>query len=285
MNHPTDRNLEAPTGNLADSGWQLQGIWHGFLGTPISPHHFITAEHVGIGGSFSYDGQQYSITATFIDPETDLAIFQVDGTFDSFAPLYTESDEAGQDIVFFGRGTDRGDPVTDGTTLKGWEWGTDDRDRSWGQNTVEGISNIIVNGKEFQALGFTFDAGAGPNEAHLTGGDSDGGAFILDDGVWKLAGIHAGAESLYSLSDVEDSVNNPGFRAAIFDQSGLFVRNDTNTAWEAAEDRPGASFTTRISARIDWINSVIIPEPSTGLIMLTGGWLLATRRRTARHHG
>ena len=31
------RNTAAPTGSLANSGWQYQGQWAGFLGTPIAP--------------------------------------------------------------------------------------------------------------------------------------------------------------------------------------------------------------------------------------------------------
>ena len=41
-------NTTAPTGDLAGSGWDLQGSWLGdFLGTPIAPQFFITAKHLG----------------------------------------------------------------------------------------------------------------------------------------------------------------------------------------------------------------------------------------------
>ena len=39
-------NSTPPGGTFANSGWQWQGSWGGFLGTPIGPHHFITAAHV-----------------------------------------------------------------------------------------------------------------------------------------------------------------------------------------------------------------------------------------------
>src|SRR5439155_11197840 len=40
-------NTTAPTGALIDSGWQYQGAWGVYLGTPISSNFFITGAHVG----------------------------------------------------------------------------------------------------------------------------------------------------------------------------------------------------------------------------------------------
>ena len=253
------RNLDAPTGDLADSGWDLQGQWRTFLGTPISSTHFITAKHVGgtVGNTkFVYDGQEYDTTAVFTDPNSDLAIWQVDGTFSSFAPLYTKSDEEGQDIVFFGRGSDRGDPVTVGASLKGWEWTSGDNQMSWGQNTV---TEIFTNDPDNpQTLRFTFDLNAGPNEAQLTGGDSGGGAFILDEGVWKLAGINYAATGSYQFTADE---SEDEFSAALFDESGLFVFDSVSDQWVPATGLPGSSFVTRISTNVDWINSPRSPNP------------------------
>ena len=42
LHHTQWRNKSAPTGTYANSGWQYQGNWNGFLGTPISSKHFIT---------------------------------------------------------------------------------------------------------------------------------------------------------------------------------------------------------------------------------------------------
>jgi len=41
------RNTSAPSSMLYNSGWQWEGKWGGFLGTPIAPNYFITAGHVG----------------------------------------------------------------------------------------------------------------------------------------------------------------------------------------------------------------------------------------------
>ena len=43
-------NTTAPTGGLSGSGWQFEGLWGSFLGTPIAPHFFLSAKHVGQAG-------------------------------------------------------------------------------------------------------------------------------------------------------------------------------------------------------------------------------------------
>src|SRR4051812_2504724 len=57
-----NQNTTAPTGALTNSGWDLQGNWYEFQGTPIGPHHFITAAHVGgaVGVNFFFRGAFYA---------------------------------------------------------------------------------------------------------------------------------------------------------------------------------------------------------------------------------
>jgi hypothetical protein len=105
----------------------------------------------------------------------------------------------------------------------------------------------------------TFDATGGPNEAHLSTGDSGGGVFIEDGSTWKLAGINYAADAGYNTS-----TNGPGFKAVIFDQAGLYFGEEGN--WKLIPDspvpNPGAFYVTRISAHINWINSVLaLPAP------------------------
>jgi len=68
-------NTTAPTGGLSGSGWQFEGLWGAFLGTPISPHFFfLSAKHVGqAGASFTFDGSPYTLVREFGDPNSDLA--------------------------------------------------------------------------------------------------------------------------------------------------------------------------------------------------------------------
>src|SRR5437762_13620106 len=100
------RNTSGPTGTLSNSGWQYQGQFGSVLGTPIAPHYFITAKHVGGDSNvLVYNGQNYFVTTPYDDPDADLRIWHVRGTLNSYAPLYTASSEVGQTAMLIGRGT------------------------------------------------------------------------------------------------------------------------------------------------------------------------------------
>ena len=279
--HGTDdplHNTSAPTGSLVKSGWQLQGRWHGFLGTPIGPNHFITATHVGgaVGDRFTLNGVEYLTTARHVDANSDLTIWQVDTRFSDWAQLYSRSDEVGKNFVVFGRGTRRGAAVQVGSGLtavtKGWKWGDYDGVTRWGENTVEDVvdadgnpQSVIISGQVAigPLLRATFDANAGENEAMLSSGDSSGAVFINDAGTWKLAGINYAVDGPYNTSPT-----GSGFAACIFDEGGLYKGREGS--WILTPDLPtkqaGAFYMTRISARLEWIRGVIgdpgMPEPS-----------------------
>src|SRR5687768_6398345 len=141
LSRTSTRNTTAPGGTNYNSGWQWQGNFAGsFSGTPIAPQYFITAGHVGGGNgqTFYYQGKNYTTTATYDDPVTDLRIYKISGTFGSYAPIYTGTYETGKRAMVFGRGTQRGAEVKKGTTVKGWTWGYWDKVRSWGENNVAG---------------------------------------------------------------------------------------------------------------------------------------------------
>src|SRR3954470_10224872 len=72
-------NTTAPSGTLAESGWELQGNWGANLGTPIGPHHFITANHVGgnVGDSFYFRGAFYVTISTTVDSASDFRIWEI----------------------------------------------------------------------------------------------------------------------------------------------------------------------------------------------------------------
>lgn len=266
-----------------DSGWQDEGQWGAFLGTPIAPNYFITAKHVGgsIGNTFMYNGQSYTTTAAYASPNSDLRIWQVSSTFPAYAPLYTASAEAGQTMTVFGRGTQRGAPViVDGQT-KGWLWGAGDGVESWGSNTV---ASTVTDPTYGQLLKFTFDATGDWHEGALSGGDSGGAVFIKDSGIWKLAGINLGVDGPFSLT----GQNGTGFNAAIFDGSGLYYGGDNQ--WRLFPTTPGSpapagSYATRISSNLSWIDSVIgpvamlTPEPASAVLLLLAATMCSGRRR------
>ncbi|MBI2924578.1 MAG: hypothetical protein HYY24_02610 [Verrucomicrobia bacterium] len=266
-------NTTAPTGDLADSGWQYEGLWRNFLGTPIAPQYFITASHIGgaVGDQFIFRGTAYTTTAFSDDLASDLRIWRVCGSFPDFAPLYTQPNERNKPVVVFGRGTRRGAPVEVagllGASLKGWKWGAPDGAPRWGQNVVadvtngDGIGPLSGNASVGELLKMTFDgAGGETEEAHLSGGDSGGGLFIKDGEVWKLAGINYAVDGPYNTAS-----DGTGFEAVIFDEGGLY-RQEAGQ-WVLTPDlpvpQPGAFYATRVSANLAWINGVLsAPSPA-----------------------
>jgi len=252
-------NTTAPTGPLEGSGWQYQGSWQGLLGTAIAPNQFITAKHIGggVGSTFNYQGSSYTTSARFDHPTADLTVWQVSGTFPSYAPLYTGAAEVGQDVVLFGRSAVRGAevnvPGASPTALRGWQWGSVGGGITrWGENQVDDV--LALGGAEYLVAGFSLNGG--PNEAMLASGDSGGGLFILDGGVWKLAGINSKVQSTFSMSAA-----GPTFQAAIFDGGGLFTSTTGGLLLlpDGPQDWEATFLSTRISTYSEWITAV--PEP------------------------
>lgn len=251
-------NTSAPTGALANSGWQYEGSWVGFLGTVIAPHFFITAKHFGIFGAgsvFKLQGGDYHTVASFADPASDLVIYQVSETFPVFSPLYTKQDEVGKHVVAIGRGTQRGNARTFGVQLRGWDWGPGDQIKRWGENIVSSIYNT---GVENDLLRSAFDQNGLANECTLSNGDSGGGAFISDGGVWKLAGIHYAVDDPFYTAPSASTK----FDAALFDMSDFYESPDNGATFNLITGPPpipAGFYPTRISTKLAWIYSVIDP--------------------------
>jgi hypothetical protein len=250
-------NSRAPTGALAGSGWQYEGQFGAFLGTAIASNYFITAAHIGgsVGQTFTLNGTTYTTTAVFPDPSSDLQIWQIAGTFPIHAPLYSGAagSELNLDLVVFGRGTQRGSPVNVGSDshLGGWLWGASDGIQRWGTNVIGSVENDPAYGELLRA---PFDMNAGPNEAHLSTGDSGGGVFVFNGktNTWELAGISLAVDGPFSTS----SNGLSPFDAAMFDTSGLFVQDDQGT-WVTAPN-PSAFYATEIAAHEGFIDSVVM---------------------------
>jgi len=95
---------------------------------------------------------------------------------------------------------------------------------------------------------------------------------IFSDGIWKLAGISYAVDGPFSLTG--DSLD-AGFSAAIFDARDLYYKIDGE--WmliEHDEAVPAGSYASRISSRLNWINSVV-PEPGAVALLISGGAILA----------
>ncbi len=287
INGSDGRNLAAPTGAFAGSGWQYTGYWGGVLGTPISPHFFLTAKHAGFAGDglFRTGTGNYTVVNAFYDASSDLALYQVAETFTEFAPLYTGTSETTLgEAVLQGAGTVRGDALLVNGTQQGWYWGDTDYRRSWGTNAVR---EIVDYGPSLgDLLIFTNDRETGyENEGAVTGNDSGGPIFVNDNGVWKLAGINYGVQT-YSL----DGAN--GISASVWDTRGLYVSNGSGYDFipsTLTTPQPGVFGATRVSSRFDSFLAPIIradlataaPEPGTLALLLpiAAGIAAAGRRR------
>ena len=253
-----DFNTVPPTGSLANSGWQWVGSWSGFQGTPIGPHHFLTARHVGgnIGDVFALNGINYPTVAFFDDTVSDLRICEVAGTFPSWAPLYRSNGEVRASFVVLGRGLTRGTEVKDAVThsLRGWQWGAGDGRLRWGQN----VFDAVIDGGSYWGplLRAGFYASGGVNEAHLAIGDSSGPVFIDDGSAWKLAGVAAAVDGPFNTTN-----SGAGFNAAIFDTRGLYTGN-ASAGWSlvnGSQAVPSGFYVTRVSIRADWIDGIVPP--------------------------
>lgn len=256
-----------------NSGWQHEGEFGAFLGTPIAPLYFLTAKHIGQAGStFVFHGETFNIVAGFGDPSTDLQIWQVDHPFATYAPVYLPGDvantEIGQELRVFGRGAQRGGEIILDGTLRGWAWGGSGYVERWGRNLV---SAVVPNGPGWALLRADFDSPGLPGEAHLSAGDSGGGLFILQNGLWRLAGVNLGVDDLFTAPN-----ESTGFAACVFDARGYYAENDDRTFTLVTGDAnvPTSFYSTQVSARLAWIESVVGPTDTLPAEDLTA-WLTA----------
>jgi hypothetical protein len=189
-------------------------------------------------------------------------------TFGGFYALYGSDSAVGKDVTMVGYGlsaTLRSDSI-------GYQNPTSSGTRRAATNKAAHSIFVSGGGIEFWALEADLDTHLGStpspfnrdqfgdgtatsNEGGLQGGDSGGGWFIDDGGVMKLAGVN---------SYIDHPTMPGGFTGDPFMAFGYGIM--------------GAVDLTRQEYR-DWINSVLIPEPSAALALLAGVALLAAKRR------
>jgi hypothetical protein len=259
------RNLSAPTGDFAGRGWEFTGRWGGFLGTPIAPHYFVTAKHLGgaIGQKLFYRGKAYTAVESFPCPDNDLTVWRVAEPFPAWAPLYSKNQEMDKPVFVTGCGTARGAPVrTRDGKLRGWRWGADDHQQSWGVNQISGVANYTTPDAKWknEMLSFSFSEDGSPNEGIVSGSDSGGAVFIQDtDGIWKLAGVIYGVDStLFSTTES----GKDAAPAALFDARGLYekVRQTGEMHYHdplRPDPEPTTAGATRISSSLPFLRSVV----------------------------
>lgn len=250
--HTADPNYNSKTPG-DNSGWQYQGVFYGFQGVPIAPLYFITAKHIGgsIGGIFYFHNDAYTTVAVYDSPTTDLRIWKVNASkpFPTFAPLSSGIADTVGTATIIGRGRQRGEEVIVSGQSKGWKWGFADYVQRWGRNVVVGELNDINYGK---LLYCDFDKPGIPNECHLSEYDSGGSMYVLEAGLWRLAGINLGVDGRFRMT----AMDNPPYYATLFDAGGLQVEGPTNVftnVTDTANDIPSSFYCSRISPSLSWI--------------------------------
>ena len=246
-------NTAAPDILFPHDGWDYEGTWGGFLGTPIAPHSFISAAHIGQAGgtTFTFQGSNYTVLPGIYDPQSDLVVWHVVQTFPTFVSLYSKPDEVGQGTVDIGRGTQRGASYSLNSVMLGWLWGNGDGVKRWGQNT---FSNAFQYQTNWDLLYAPFDQIGLIEECTLSSGDSGGAAFISDGGTWKLAGINYAVDGDFS----ENPDGSLPFTGALFDTRGLYTQQGSQWVQITGPNPvPTGFYPTRISTKLAWIASAV----------------------------
>jgi hypothetical protein len=283
------RNLNAAPSGLSS----YVGTFGNYLGTPIAPRYFITANHIGNGflqntgvGTLTYSNGTATPTvygATLAGAQNDLAIWKIRDAgpaFSLYAPIYSGPGEMSQPLVVLGRGTARGSVVNSPTTLQpgGWAWGAADNATSWGTGTIADIKTVTTPGFGGDQLkwAFNFDA-AHPDTSILSDGDSGGPVFVLNstNSQYQLAGISGLVDQVSASSDPNGT--NP-LRDALYDARGFYSGTQQISDPQPV---PLSSYASRLSSASGFINATLVPEPSTIGLMLVGvSGTLTCRRRS-----
>jgi hypothetical protein len=274
ITNAVDYHQQAPTGTLAQSGWQqtVKVDAHyaplgksNFLGTVIHSNALLSAAHLqpyemGPGDTFILEGV-HTLTSKVATNGSDLAIH-------FFTPPITNKDnialiniepelDTNALVVYQGTGAERGTMVTAGALTNGWlwsgtnwwncKWGT----RRWGINQTFGATDDGL-----YALA-AFDNNGDPDECMLSIGDSGGPGFIKTGSGWKVAmvnySVHPGT---FTLS------TNPvvSFNASLYDCAGLYYQGNSGWQWVPPEDSPAPCLLicSRTSQRITWLTNKVV---------------------------
>jgi len=217
-----------------------------------------------------FGGAAYTVVEETPIGNADLRVARLASTISltQWVNLYTGSNEVGQFAVLGGYGQGRGATLSDATGPYAYQWdGTVNTTLRFGRNQIDSTATSTPSaGDPFTSAVLVGDFDprqaltSAPVEAALAEFDSGGGFFLLDGGVWKVAGINRGTEH----------AGRSIFRANLADPDVPDGR-----------DGPDEIDAVRVSTYAAQI-AAAVPEPSTAAaLLIAGAGLLARRRRRA----
>jgi len=277
-----DVHQSAPTGALANSGWQSTAPIGIFLGTVIQSNALLTAKHLDFTNSFSFthEGQSHTVTGYVNDAESDFAVLFFTPAATNIARLNIETNDVDAFVVVQGRGMERGETVVTGGRTNGWKWAWDKwwAVRRWGVNRYIGEADYASASDGILAVA-AFDDNGDPDECMLSPGDSGGPGFVRTGSGWKLATVNYSVDpALFAVA------TNPAapFYASLYDCAGLYYTNSGSWSYVPPEASPAPCrmFNSRTAKRIAWITNAVsgITFPADVGV----SWRCATNRPSAK---